>query len=84
MWGPVLSLSHALCAVGCRGLVTLGLDSCLRDDCMSLCTWRSLPRPQGHSLEVGRAFLPKSGVRGRKGLRWQEVRGLAFLTPHKM
>lgn len=74
----MLSLSCALCVIGCCGLVTLGPDPCLRDDCVSLCTWRSLPMPQGHSLEVGRAFLPKSGVRGRKGLRWQEVRGWHF------
>lgn len=70
--------------VRCRRLVTLGPDPCLRDDRMYLCTWRSLLRPQGHSLEVGCAFLPKNGVRGWKGLCWREVRGVAFLTPHKM
>lgn len=79
VWGPVPSLSCALCV-----LLDAAGDPCLRDDPVSLCTWRALPRPQGHSLQVGRAFLPKSGVGGRKGLLWREVRGLAFLTPHKI
>lgn len=60
--GVLCRPSRVLCVCWMPQVGDPGPDPCLRDDRMYLCTWRSLPRPQGHSLEVGRAFLPKSGV----------------------